>query len=274
MTLRCMIVAALCLTLLGCQKRRELPFVPTTPVVSWRDLSDGQREFPQDTFKLLVGGPTEGLFPTSLAIARLAGAPPAGAGPRLAARQGLFLSTAPAHDLLKWNAAFDDIRLISEVFPLSQMSLNGRPACLPTLMESAAAMTGRMCLVYSIADLTPTESEIKGVLYRVSTGEPMAAVHARGLYFPPPDNDRADARDDIERLLEPSSARLVAEARFLRLTRDCLLALRDNDRPMRPEIEEGWVPQGPLAPQVWPPLYNYWWLPPPSPYSRPPDSSQ
>ncbi len=272
---RCVILAGLSLALLGCEKRKEPPFMPTTPVVPWRDLSGQQTEFPQDSFTLLLDEPTEGLFPTSLAVARLAGVQPAGADPRPAANHGLVLSTAPAHELLKWNAAFDDIRLVSEVFPLSQMSLNGRPACVSTLMESAAAMTGRICLVYSITDLAPSESEIRGVLYRVSSQQPVAAVHARGVYYPPMEDDGSeDFRTDLEKLLEPRSARLVAEARFLSLTRDCLLALRDNDRPARPEIEEGWVPQGPLAPPIWPPLYNYWWFTPPTPYSRPPGSSQ
>ncbi|MBN1514903.1 MAG: hypothetical protein JXB13_23025 [Phycisphaerae bacterium] len=275
MMLRYVILAGLSLALLGCEKRKELPFMPTAPVVLWRDLSGRQANLPQDTFTLLVDEPTEGLFPASLAVARLAGVQPAGAGPRFAADHGLVLSTAPAHELLRWNAAFDDVRLVSEVFPLSQMSLNGRSACVSTLMESAAAMTGRICLVYSITDLTPSESEIKGVLYRVSTQQPVAAVHARGAYYPPPDDeDDEDTRDNFQKLLEPRSARLVAEARFLSLTRACLLALRDNDRPAKPEIEEGWVPQGPLAPPIWPPLYNYWWLTPPTPYSRPPGSSQ
>jgi hypothetical protein len=272
---RCVILAGLSLALLGCQKRAEPPFMPTAPVVPWRDLSSRQAEFPEDSFTLLVDEPTEGLFPTSLAVARLAGVRTTDAAPRLASNHGLVLSTTPAHELLKWNAAFDDIRLISEVFPLSRMSLNGRPACVSTLMESAAAMTGRICLVYSINDLAPTESEIKGVVYRVSTRQPVAAVHARGVYFPPSDQEvDNDPRSDLEKLLEPCSARMVAEARFLSLTRACLLALRDNDRPAKPEIEEGWVPQGPLAPPIWPPLYNYWWFTPPTPYSRPPGSSQ
>ncbi|UCG17010.1 MAG: hypothetical protein JSV19_03035 [Phycisphaerales bacterium] len=247
----------------GCEKRKGPEFTATDPAVPWRDLIDEGAPLPDDDFILYTSEATKGLFPVSLAVARIAAIQPDEPAPPEPDEYELALNMEPLHKFLQWNSAFDDMRSVSEVFPLSRIAMNGQRVSMSSVVDATQAMTGRLCLLYAAADIGPTESEISGVLYRVSDGQPLAAIHARGIYVEPEEDDKEAAEaeepeNELEALLSPCTPRLVAEQRFRSLTRDCILKLLANDEPVEPAPEEGWVPQGPLAPQIWPPVNRNW----------------
>ena len=247
----------------GCEKRKSPEFTATDPAVPWHDLIDEDTALPDDDFVLYTSGVTKGLFPTSLAVARVAAIPPDEPALPAPDEYELALNMEPLHKFLHWNSAFDDVRSVSEVFPLSRIAMNGQRVNMASVVKATQAMTGRLCLLYAAADVGPTESEIRGVLYRVNDGQPLAAIHARGIYVEPEEDDEElaeaeEPRSELDELLTPCTPRLVAEARFRSLTRDCILKLLAGDEPAEPEPEEGWVPEGPLAPQIWPPVSRNW----------------
>jgi len=265
------IVALVVLT--GCERRAKPVFTVPTATVAWRDLIDGDVKPPDNDYSLLVSGPTTGEFPVSLAVARIGAVAPDEPDPPGPGEYTLAMDMVPTHDFLRWNSVFHDIRPISEVFPLSRVSLNGQNVNVDAILDATVAMTGRTCLVYATADLTATESEIRGVLYSAESGKALAIIHARGVYVEPNEDERDDAtrrssESGLEKLLTPCTPRLVAEDRFRNLVRDCVLALLKNDRPAIPESENGWVPEGPLAPPIWPPVY-FNWPRAPYPYGSP-----
>lgn len=259
----------------GCEKDEtpDFAFDPAPPV-PWRDLLDRDTTAPENEYTILIPQPTQGLFPMSLAIARIMAVQPS--GERDDAEPGeyeLTLAMQPPHDFLRWNSVFDDIRLVSEVFPLSQISLNGESITTTTLIESSQAMRGRLCLIYAADDIAPDESEVKGVLLDTRTREVLAMIHARGHYTEPTKKEKEQEKEtesDATILLKPCTPRLVAERRFEQLTRDCILALVRHDRPIEPQPVEGWVPELPWAPRIWPPVMDM----NPKPYTLPPAREQ
>lgn len=248
----------------GCEKRKGPEFTATAPVVPWHDLIDEDATLPDDDFILYTTGATKGLFPISLAVARIAAIQPDEPAPPEPDEYELALNMEPLHKFLQWNSAFDDLRAVSEVFPLSRIAMNGQPVSMASVVDATQSVTGRLCLLYTAADIGPTESEIRGVLYRVSDGQPLAAIHARGIYVEPEDDEEEETDEaeepesELDELLTPCTPRLVAEHRFRSLTRDCILKLLANDEPVEPAPEEGWVPEAPLAPQIWPPINQNW----------------
>jgi hypothetical protein len=265
--LTCAIVAAV---LGGCEKEEEpIELFEPGPPVPWSDLVEPDLTIPENEFTITIPQPTEGLFPVSVAVARIQAIHPVALDEPEPGEYELALAMEPSHDFLRWNSAFDDIRSVSEVFPLSFIAMNGEPVTTTTLIEAAQSMTGRLCLVYSAQDITPVESEVKGVLFDTRTRDLLALIHARGFYAEPTTEELEQAEEEqteSEFLLTPNSARLVAEFRFEALTRDCMLALLQHDRPVPPAPVEGWVPEDPLAPRVWPPPLDI----NPKPYTFPP----
>jgi hypothetical protein len=181
----------------------------------------------------------------------------------------IILDEEPAHDFLRWNSAFDDVRPVREVFPISWIALDGKAVTAANVVEACRVMTGRMCLLYCQTDVSVSESELRGVLYEAATIRPLATIHARGVYVAAEEEDEDTAADADEPDPEgpPLTPRLVAEDRFEALVRACMLALVANDEPRPPAPEEGWVPEGPLAPPIWPPPTSPPWAPPSNPYS-------
>lgn len=261
-----MIVVGLAVT--GCSQTDEPVFEPTSPVVRWADLISTEVTLPENGFTLLVAQPTKGLFPGSLGVARLAAVTPEDSESGEAPASRIILDEEPAHDFLRWNSAFDDVRPIREVFPISWIALNGRDVTAANVVEACRAMTGRLCLLYCQTDVTISESEARGVMYDAATGQPLATIHACGVYVAPESDESApEEMDDSSREGPPLTARLVAEDRFESLVRACMLKLAANDQPRPPAPQEGWVPEGPLAPPIWPPTASPPWAAPSNPYS-------
>jgi hypothetical protein len=231
----------------GCSKKDRYTFFPTHPVVGWERLGGANDVEVAEGYRLLVDGRTQGVFPTSIGVARLAGQ----GGPT---GGGLMLASKPEVDFLAWNSCFDDFRFVSEVFPINAMAMNGAEIAMPSVLENAQAMRAGLVLSYTEEQLVPERYELRGVLYEASSRRPLASLHSVAFIQRPTKQDEhyrgSDPADDLERC----DPRIAARRMFEQYARDCLLALAANDEPAETIAPDGWIPDRPIEPIIWPPL--------------------
>lgn len=243
----------------GCQKK-GFDFLPTSPVVEWKAISTTPNGTADDGYRVLISGKTQGVFPVSLGVARVRGVEREVGVSRV---EHLELDVKPPVDFLAWNSVFDDLRFVSEVFPLNPKAMDGAPASVATILDAAKALKARACLIYSEAHDSVYESQVRGALYEVATGRQLAAIHSTAHVDHPIALDDKDDYEDLAAEREARDPRLVALRRFEQHLRDCLLQLNANDEPAEPVTPEGWVPTF-VDPATWPPPDEQIWryLPP------------
>ncbi len=253
------IAVAACLAVVlgeaGCVKKAEIQFVATDPVLQWQDLQLPDDVEVHDGYTLLEEQQTTGLFPTAVAVVRIR-ADYTDAGPPATM---LELNTEPETELLPWNSLLDDQRAISGVFPIKPIALQGEDVTVEHLLKTAEVMKASVCLIYATADLSQTESEVRGAIYDARRLKPLAVLcaHARienldealaDLPKPAPMEPRYfDAAKDPRYHDAPGMAIYKFEA----LVRECVIALRKNDTPLENQPTEGWMPQPPPDGVFW-----------------------
>lgn len=238
----------------GCQQKTE-EIVVLRPAIAWEDIAPVPVQDVADGFVNLALEGTDGLFPASVAIARVTLEPggvedaadsPSGSG-RL-----LVLDVDPTNDLLPWNSLFDSLRYVHDAFPLHGHDLSGEDPLPAQLAAAAAQLRAGLCLVYSAGDLSESDSRIRGVIYDTQSGQPLAAVEA-SVSVPEPEavpHPPELVKHDM-RYCDP---RFLADRRFEQLVFDCLRDLKSRDRRVPAQREEGWTPEGPVRPRIWPPM--------------------
>jgi len=235
------------LAVAGCASKERHPFFPTYPVVSWSALAAGQDVEVSDGYRLLVTEPTQGVFPASIGVARLAG--------RITNNgDALLLAMKPDVDFLSWNSRFDDFRSVSEVFPVNAMALDGADVEVSSILASARALRAGLLLVYTEEQNTPEQYDVRGMIYEVKTRRPLASLHASAYVQQPVEPDEHYSGDDPVHDLDRKDPRLIAIKSFEQHARACLLALMANDEPAETVAPEGWIPDRPIDPILWPPL--------------------
>lgn len=232
----------------GCASHKPETFVATPYPVEWRDLTDRGAPPAGQPYKLLANGPTVGVFPGSLAVARVAAtAESAKAGERL------VLDMVPPVDFLAWNSVFDDYRAISEVFPLNHMALNGAPTTSSSLVNVSGALGAELLLVYAENRSSMQDCDLRGVIFDVKNHQPLAAVESAAHVDAPIADDAKIDREHRDADSEEFDPRQVAVRQFQQSARNCMLALMSNDKAGPRTPPEGWVPNVPIEPLTWPP---------------------
>lgn len=247
----CAVVVFSGLTLLafGCQKKERMAFVATWPTVEWKSIARGGGA-DRDGFQINMNQRTTGLFPASLAVARVRAVDDL-ASPTANVR--LMLNTDPQVDFLSWNTVFDDLREISEVYPIAHMSMDGAAVSIDSVLNAAEAQRAGLCLIYTQVLESVQDARLRGVLYAVNSRQQLATIHAFAHIQHP---IALDDEDDYELEAAEREARdplLVATRQFERYMRDLLMKLRANNDPQSPEAPQGWTPQY-MEPAVWPPI--------------------
>ncbi|MCB9850686.1 MAG: hypothetical protein H6817_08265 [Phycisphaerales bacterium] len=232
----------------GCEKKAEYTFYPTYPVVTWDQLAERPNVDVDDGYRVLTSGMTQGVFPTSLAVARLV------AQRGLNDENVLMLDMKPQVDFLAWNSNFDDFRAVSEVFPMNQMAMDGDAVNIHTLLENSADLRAGTLLVYSEESDSPERYQIRGVLYDVKTQQALASLHTAAYVQDPIAPDAELEPDESVEHLDDRDPRLIAIRRFDLLSRACLMALMSNDESAAPTAPDGWIPARPMEPVIWPPI--------------------
>jgi hypothetical protein len=239
----------------GCEKKGGFDFLPTSPAVEWKAISKASNGAAHDGYRVLVTGKTQGVFPVSMGVARVRGIEQDAETARI---QTLELDVTPQVDFLSWNSVLDDLRFVSEVFPLNPKAMDGAPVSVETILDAARALKARTCLIYAEVHDSVYESQVRGALYEVATGRQLASVHALAHVDNPIALDDEDDYEDLAAEREARDPRLVALRQFEQHFRDCLLYLSANDEQLEPVTPEGWVPENP-DPAVWPPPEEQWW---------------
>ncbi|UCE60010.1 MAG: hypothetical protein JSU63_21525 [Phycisphaerales bacterium] len=227
----------------GCCASREAEVWTPTPRVQWADISTRAIPGLYNGYRILLTEPSQGLFPATIAVTRVA--------LELTEREPFFLrrrlTRDPRNEFLAWNTAFDDQMAISEVFPIAERDLGGARVDPPQIIAANRALKSRIAIVYAMNELSETESEMFGVVYNVNAVQPIAVVHAHAESIAPPE----DKREPVD-LFETDSRALVRD-KFERLVHSCVRELILQDQPTMIESPEGWMPAGPIQPVEWPP---------------------
>ena len=235
----------------GCaEQNQDEPVRILQPPMHWSDLvttTAAAVTQADNGYINLVPQGTQGVFPASVAIARLVVDPQSSPGQR-----EIIMNMKPANDFLSWNRLFDNLPYISEVFPLNPRDLAEQPARPQRILEAARELTADLCLIYGISDLSATETEIRGVLYWTKTDQPLATIHARAWALDPEVVPRPPelAKGD-QRHCDP---RVLTVKRFEDLALKAVLDLHGHDHSLPPQTPEGWIPDQPLEPRIWPPI--------------------
>ena len=214
------------------------------PEVHWDDISTGAVAPVDNGYRILRIEPTQGLFPASIGVTRMAvesenqGAP---------IRQKHLLRD-PRNEFLRWNSAFDDQMAVSEVFPIDQRDLGGAPAEPQQVLAAFSALHARIGFMYAVNELSENETEMIGALYDVTAAEPIASIHARALSLPPPDEKGEEPVD-----LWKYDSRALVRAAFERHIHGCIRELISRDERAPLESRDGWTPLCPVRPVEWPP---------------------
>ncbi len=230
----------------GCVSKQRVEFTPTSVELDWDVLAGGQPVTVSQDYRLIVSERTQGMFPSSLAVARLS----ADEDPT-ATEAAVVLDMEPEVDFLSWNSVFDDFRSISEVFPMNIMAMDGAEVTVNTLLNASYSLRAGMLLVYSESRKSIHEAQVKGVLYSVPARRMLAAIHADAYIEDPVDLD--DSRCAGSPSADMRDPRLVCVGQFEAKMRDCLLALMQNDDPVKATAPDGWIPDREIEPLIWPP---------------------
>lgn len=229
----------------GCASKQANVWVPP-PTVHWEQVSTQPVQPVHEGFRILVRQPTRALFPASMAVTRVSVEPADGQG--VVAEPVLL--TDPRNEFLQWNSTLDSQMAISEVFPIVEEDLGGGEAEPDQILAAFQALDAGLGLIYAVNELSPTESEMFGVLYDTTSAQPLASLHTSAVSVRPPNDGicRVEKLDPWE-----SDSRALVRAEFDALVHSVIQQLILHDQPAPIETHTGWTPTSPTRPVVWPP---------------------
>lgn len=240
------VLAASALSALGCSgaRKRSQPEVFTPqPRVTWGELCPQSIAPPDEGYALLGEPGSVGRFPATVGVTRLAVREKEGA-------RVPVLPGRPKNEFLTWNRAFDELMAISNVFPVAQRDLGGGDARPMQILAAFRGLQAGLGIIYATNELSPTETEMIGVLYDSSTARPLAAISARAVSTAPADPDDIDELDPWKH-----DSRALVRKRFVEHCFNCVRELIALDKPERVDVPAGWIPAGPARPVQWPSAY-------------------
>lgn len=228
----------------GCAEKRVEVWTPS-PIVQWENVAISPAMPVANGYRLHVPRPTQGLFPASIGITRVAMGDVTVAG----GDSQPHLLTNPRNEFLQWNSALDDQMAVSEVFPVVERDLGGGEATPEQVLAACRGLHAGIGLIYAVNENAPNETEMFGVLYDTSSTAKLASLHVAATSVPLPENMPEDERVN---LWETDSHALVRE-RFEKTLRACIRDLIRQDERAVVEPPTGWTPAGPILPVEWPP---------------------
>ncbi|MGD2107768.1 MAG: hypothetical protein PVI86_00120 [Phycisphaerae bacterium] len=216
------------------------------PVVHWEQVATQPVQPVVDGYRILAEHPTRALFPASMAVTRVS----VDHKEQRTPRGGPLLMTDPRNEFLQWNSTLDNQMAISEVFPIVDDDLGGGQADPQQIVAAFRALHAGLGLIYAVNELSPTESEMFGVLYDIKAARPIASLHKAAASIPPPDDGicRAETPDPWV-----SDSRALVRAEFDKLVHTVIRELILRDEPAPIEVQTGWRPPAPARSAVWPP---------------------
>ena len=227
----------------SCSQKNIRPWSPK-PLVLWEDICAQPIPLTTNTFRIIKREQTRGLFPASMAVTRIGIDSEQNSDPGVRVR----LVTDPRNEFLQWNTALDDQMAISEVFPIRDEDLGGRRITMDLLFDASVALDAQLGLIYAVNELHQDRTEILGVIYDLTSTQPLAAIHSEATSIEPHETAGMDAPS-----LWKTDSRALARAQFDRLLHSCIRELIIQDQPPPVVVPAGWPSSYRSQPAVWPP---------------------
>jgi len=226
----------------GCAGKDVEAWTPTQHVL-WERVTDEPVPRVFNNFAILLPEATRGLFPTSIAVTRVAVEPSSAHNGALRAQ----LVREPRNEFLMWNSTFDHQMAVSEVFPIEERDLGGGEVVPAQIIAANRALGAGLAMIYAVNEMSPVECEMIGGLHDTASGNLLAVFHARAE-SPVEEPEEDSAGNPYE-----TDATALARERFERVVRSCVYEIILQDEPAAVESPRGWTPAGTLAPAEWPP---------------------
>ncbi|MFQ5494756.1 MAG: hypothetical protein ACE5EX_05185 [Phycisphaerae bacterium] len=239
------VASAALLLVAGCARNERRPWTPE-PIVGWNDLSTRSLQHPRNGYRIVADAPTHGIFPTSMAVVRVATLTPH--NPRPAAARILY--TDPRNEYIQWNSALDDLMAVSEVFPITDVDLGGGRVEPEQILAAFRALGARLGLVYALNEVTDGDAVMIAVLYDTQTQRPLATLHTYAYSLWPIDEKSRSQRPPDRWVVD---ARARVRARFEELLHDCIHELIQEARPAKSVIQVDYRPTDTPRSFDWPP---------------------
>jgi len=201
----------------------------------WAGLAPGISVAVQQGYVHLVPPEAVDVFPTSLAIARVGHVAGQFSGPSAGHSAGhstgygqprseaARLAMQPGNELQSLLELFDDVWLVSSVFPVTYARDYSRLVDAEVLLNRARERDAGLCLIYRESMSRSWRAEIRGVVFDVRRGTPIAAIHAEAESFgwqksddPPPSGRLKQDFRHVDPLFQ-------ARERFVDDVRQCVL---------------------------------------------------
>ncbi len=226
----------------GCAPKAEPVIWIQPPQVAWDDVAAAPVPRVDNRYLIVEEQPSEGRFPCSLAVSRVAVADDP--------QRTRYVPVTPHNEFLIWNSAFDDQWPISEVFPIAERALGGDHVSSARLVSMAHVFGARLGMLYGFNELTETQCEMIGVVHDAESFAPIAVIHASAESIPRPEDDEDEVKNNVDAW--QYEARALVQGKFERLLVDCMRELIARDQPARSDVPEGWIPEQPVYPFDWP----------------------
>jgi len=231
----------LVLPLVGCADKPEITYERQ---IEMRELAADVAAV-DNAYELLESAGSTGRFGCGLAIGKLA------AGE--AAEQVRLAVLTPAEEGY-WTQTTAVLPRIRHAQFLSPAGTFPRDSAVDVLCKKAASLDAGLLLLYAPNRYGLNSAQVLGVLYDVTTGKPIASLHASATFIDdetgletPPDYEKGDKRG--------TDAVFQSARAFERYVQDCLVDLINRDKPAPPTEPKKWRT----------PPEQRWWLP----YQRP-----
>lgn len=237
------VLGAVTAALSGCAQPKLEVWTPP-PRVTWDFVNEDDLRLMEDGFEVLGPTTSKGRFPASLAVSRVAIRP----GEEGESEWVPYIPATPRNENLQWNAAFDDLMAVSEVFPVSQRNLGGGPASPEQIVAACHALNAQLALIFALNPLNEFQTDMIGVLYETDTASPIALFHARESSVPLPEGMPPN---EVDPWTHASEA--LVRARFENHVFHCVRKMILNDQSEMVDAPNGWTPALPIFPSEWPP---------------------
>ena len=243
-----MTLALLAALLSGCQ---HTPAATYEPRLTMASLAPGL-DAPDNTYLLQVDDQTQGRFPCSLAVARLA-------LPEIEPNGDLVTAEMSPGDEAYWTEAFRGVSAIRDLRFLDRRSLKDDGGGISGLLAAARRIEAPLLLVHAPNRYGPNSAQVLGVLYDVETKGPIAALHTSAHRLNEDGLETAPEEEKGDRRLY--DACYQAGRAFEHQAVDCLRdQFRRDELPHEPQPHH-WTPLYPFCTPMVPMTQPAWPLP-------------
>ena len=227
---------AACLTVgMGCTQEKPLPPVAYTgPTLTAADLAVEPVRYDQTGYVLMESEPSQGRFPTSIAVARLVPADPGPFAPE--PQRDWWVGTIAEEKATYWTALFNTFPAVRDVVVLDRRSLSWPDVELTEIVAAAGQMDAALCVIWGPAPTEPGHAGLVGVVMDTARRQAVALVRAEAgpqdILPPAPDQMEGDQRHE--------DVNYLAARKFQAQVQTCLRALIQRDRPRSAPQSNPW----------------------------------